>query len=47
MPVAARHSQTILDVLTPDAIHGAFSEEALETGRLAVEVGRVSRPSLR
>ena len=47
MPASATRSSTLIDHLTPDAVYGAFPEEALDEGRDAVEQGRVSRPDLR
>ena len=38
---------TLVDRLTPDALCGAFAEQALAEGRNAVERGRVSRPDVR
>lgn len=46
MPKAAP-LPTLIDRLTPDAVYGAFAEQALAGGRDAVERGRVSRPDLR
>ncbi len=46
MPTTAA-PPTLLDALTPEAGHVAFTESALEAGRSSVERGKVSRPSVR
>ncbi|WP_242393250.1 DEAD/DEAH box helicase [Anaeromyxobacter oryzisoli] len=52
MPEAARRAApprapTLVERLTPEAVHAAFSEAAIVEGRDVIEEGRASRPEIR